>query len=80
MDITRAVRAGTNKLQLAVTNTWRNRLIGDYGKAPGQRKSFVVPALRLGKPWLPGGPGTVLSPAGLLGPVLVRYAAVVRLD
>jgi hypothetical protein len=80
MDITHAVHAGKNKLRLAVTNTWRNRLIGDYGKAPGERKSFVVPLLRLGKEWLPGGPGTVLSPAGLLGPVLVRCAAVVRLD
>ena len=80
LDITRAVRAGTNRLELAVTNTWHNRLSGDYGKAPEQRKSFVMPALRLGKPWLPGGPGTELLPAGLLGPVLVRYAAVVRLD
>jgi hypothetical protein len=80
MDITHAVHAGKNTLRLAVTNTWRNRLIGDYGKAPGERKSFVVPLLRLGKEWLPGGPGTVLSPAGLLGPVLVRCAAVVRLD
>ena len=80
MDITHAAHAGKNTLRLAVTNTWRNRLIGDYGKAPGERKSFVVPLLRLGKEWLPGGPGTVLSPAGLLGPVLVRCAAVVRLD
>jgi hypothetical protein len=80
IDITRAVHAGHNRLRLAVTNTWRNRLIGDYGKEPGERQTFVVPLLRLGKQWLPGGPGTQLSPAGLLGPVLVRCAAVVRLD
>jgi hypothetical protein len=80
IDITQAARIGKNKLRLGVTNTWRNRLIGDYGKEPGERKSFVVPRLRLGKEWLPGGPGTVLSPAGLLGPVRVRCAAVVRLE
>jgi hypothetical protein len=76
-DITRAVRVGSNKLELAVTNTWRNRLIGDFGKTQAERKGFVFPFYRLGKPWLPGGPGTVLTPAGLLGPVRVRYAAVV---
>jgi hypothetical protein len=78
-DITHAVRAGSNKLELAVTNTWRNRVIGDFGKPEGERKTFVVPSLRLGKPWLPGGPGTVLSPAGLLGPVRLRYEAVVTI-
>ena len=75
IDITHAARTANNKLRLEVTNTWRNRLIGDYGKEPADRKTFVVPPLRLGKQWLPGGPGTVLSPAGLLGPVLVRCVA-----
>ena len=72
VDITRAYRLGKNRLELAVTNTWRNRLIGDYGKPEGERKAFVVPRLRKGQEWLPGGPGTVLSQAGLLGPVVVR--------
>jgi hypothetical protein len=80
IDVTHAARIANNKLRLEVTNTWRNRLIGDYGKEQTDRKTFVVPLLRLGKQWLPGGPGTVLSPAGLLGPVLVRCAAVFRLD
>jgi hypothetical protein len=70
-EITQSVRAGENQLELAVTNTWRNRIIGDYGKPEAQRKAFVVPRLRKGREWLPGGPGTVLSPAGLLGPVSV---------
>ena len=70
-EITQALRSGSNKLELAVTNTWRNRIIGDYGKPEAQRKAFVVPRLRKGQEWLPGGPGTVLSPAGLLGPVSV---------
>jgi hypothetical protein len=75
IDITHVVRTAINKLRLEVTNTWRNRLIGDYGKEPSERKTFVVPRLRLGKEWLPGGPGTELSPAGLLGPVLVTVNA-----
>ena len=69
--ITGALRPGPNRLELAVTNTWRNRIIGDYGKPDSERKTFVVPRLRKGKEWLPGGPGVELSPAGLLGPVRI---------
>ena len=29
MDVTSALKAGVNNLRVAVTNTWRNRLIGD---------------------------------------------------
>ncbi|MGH8181587.1 MAG: glycosyl hydrolase, partial [Steroidobacteraceae bacterium] len=79
VDITAAARAGRNSLSLRVTNTWRNRLIGDYGKPAAERASFVVPMLRLGKPWLPGGPRAALTPAGLLGPVTVRSIARVDL-
>ena len=77
VDITSAARLGRNVLVLQVTNTWRNRLIGDYGKAAAERTTYVVPMLRKGQPWLPGGPGSKLSPAGALGPVVVRSVAVV---
>lgn len=79
VDISRAARAGANRLELSVTNTWRNRLIGDHGQPEDQRVSFVVPQLRKGQPWLPGGPGAILSPAGLLGPVRITCAKVVLL-
>jgi hypothetical protein len=79
VEITAAVRAGRNSLSLRVTNTWRNRLIGDHGKPDAQRDTFVVPMLRKGEPWLPGGPGVEPSPAGLLGPVAVRSIAQVNL-
>ena len=69
--ITGALRPGPNRLELAVTNTWRNRIMGDYGKPDSERKTFVLPRLRKGQEWLPGGPGTELSPAGLLGPVRI---------
>ncbi len=77
VDITSAARRGRNVLELQVTNTWRNRLIGDYGKSSAERTTFVVPMLRKGQQWLPGGPGSTLSPAGVLGPVMVRSVAVV---
>jgi hypothetical protein len=79
VDITNAARHGRNVLELQVTNTWRNRLIGDYGKSAAERTTFVVPMLRKGQPWLPGGPGSALSPAGVLGPVVIRSVAVVPL-
>jgi (4-O-methyl)-D-glucuronate---lignin esterase len=79
VEITAAARAGRNSLTLRVTNTWRNRLIGDFGKSAAERATFVVPMLRKGQPWLPGGPGVGLSPAGLLGPVSVRSIARVEL-
>lgn len=79
IDVTRAAKAGRNTMEIAITNTWRNRLIGDYGKPQDERTTFVVPVLRKGQSWLPGGPGTELSPAGLLGPVRIRSMATVRL-
>ena len=77
IDITAVALSGHNVLRCQVTNTWRNRIIGDHGKPAAERTTFIDPMLRLGKPWLPGGSGTTLSPAGLLGPVSVR-AAIVR--
>jgi hypothetical protein len=71
MEITGFVRPGENRLQIAVSNTWRNRMIGDYGKGLDERTSYVIPLLRKNKPWLPGGPGVELSPAGLIGPVRI---------
>lgn len=36
----------------------------------------IDPMLSLGRPWLPGGPGATLSPAGLLGPLSMHTAMV----
>ena len=79
LDVTGAVRSGGNRLEVAVTNTWRNRLIGDFGKPLGERVTYVVPLLRKGRPWLPGGPGVEPSPAGLLGPVRIEALKVVQI-
>jgi hypothetical protein len=69
IDIAPALRSGDNELEIAVTNTWRNRLIGDFGKPDAGRVTRVIPRLRKNQEWLPGGPGVALSPSGLLGPV-----------
>ena len=62
LDITAALKAGSNRLAVEVTNTWRNRLAYDAAHSEPQRKTWTV-----------SGPGPVpLIPAGLLGPVTLR--------
>jgi hypothetical protein len=78
IDVTEAARPGANVLEIDVTNTWNNRLIGDTGKPDRERVSYVVPMLRKGQPWLPSGDDK-LVPSGLLGPVLLRPLAVRRI-
>jgi len=61
-DITSALKPGTNRLAVEVTNTWRNRLAYDAAHPEPQRKTWTV-----------SGPNPVpLIPAGLLGPVNLR--------
>ncbi len=61
--ISNAIRKGKNTLQIAVTNTWANRLIGDQ-RLPleNQLTETTSPIKLAGKP---------LLPAGLLGPVTI---------
>jgi len=62
LNITSALKQGTNRLSVEVTNTWRNRLAYDAARPEPQRKTWTV-----------SGPGPVpLIPAGLLGPVTLR--------
>lgn len=71
---------GRVTIEVDVANTWRNRLIGDHGKPADARVSHVVPMLRKGQPWLPGGDGAELDPAGLLGPVRILVRSVTRVS
>ena len=67
LDITSALKPGTNQLSVQVTNTWRNRLAYDSTHPESQRKTWVI-----------SGPGPVpLIPAGLLGPVILRVGQIV---
>jgi len=67
VEITKAVRAGQNKLEIEITNTWANRLVGDAQLPPAQRycRTNITVSGTPGKSWkeIP------LRKSGLLGPV-----------
>jgi hypothetical protein len=56
LDITKAIKQGENKIEIAVTNTWHNRLIGDNLLPVEKRITFTTAPFRLkDKPLLPAG-------------------------
>ena len=62
VEVTSALKTGTNEIKIEVVNAWVNRLIGD--EQPGATKfTFTVV-----KPYKANSP---LLPSGLLGPVTV---------
>ena len=66
IEISGAAHAGTNDLEIAVTNTWNNRLVGDLPLPASERKTWAsIPRVTAKTP---------LQPAGLLGPVTVQSA------
>jgi hypothetical protein len=73
IEITDAVKAGINKLEIDVANTWCNRLIGD-ARNPNERQycqtNIDGNETTEAKPWteLP------LRKSGLFGPVKITYA------
>jgi hypothetical protein len=78
VDLTPAVRAGANELEIDVTNLWVNRLIGDAGLPESQRVTKTN-ATRRGDETgrlahLRGYLATdALQPSGLLGPVQIHF-------
>ncbi len=89
VEITRAVRAGENRLEIEVVNRWANRMIGD--KQPADANARTVQssdgflggqAFKTGRYTFsthdPYGADSPLLPSGLLGPVTLRVAAVGR--
>ena len=59
IEITEAVRTGTNELEIVVANEWVNRLIGDSGLPPEKRFTWTT--------WNPYKPDSPLLESGLLG-------------
>jgi hypothetical protein len=63
-NISKAIRKGENQLTIEVTNTWANRLIGDYKLPEDKRLTKTTAPFRLeGKP---------LNKAGLIGPITIQ--------
>ncbi|HXS95590.1 MAG TPA: hypothetical protein VN736_13385 [Candidatus Limnocylindrales bacterium] len=66
-----AIRPGENTLEIAVTNFWPNRLIGDARLPESQRHTHTnIVKWRADSP---------LMPSGLLGPVILRSTSTVPL-
>ncbi|HEX3933239.1 MAG TPA: glycosyl hydrolase, partial [Puia sp.] len=62
LDLTRAIRQGTNEIRVTVTNTWKNRLMGDEHLPENQRRTWTSAPKR---------PDGSLLPAGILGPIRI---------
>jgi len=67
IDVTSALKPGTNTLEVRVTNLWVNRLIGD--QQPGATRKYTYTAQQFYRADSP------LLPSGLLGPVRMVSAA-----
>ena len=63
VEVTDALRAGQNQLQITVVNSWQNRLIGDRGKP--QEERFTKTNITIRADWK-------LRGSGLLGPVEIK--------
>lgn len=69
VNITEALRAGSNALEIRVANLWRNRMIGDAAVPAEQRFTWSSSAQF--------SPTTSLPKSGLIGPVTIKTAAVI---
>jgi hypothetical protein len=73
VELTGALKAGKNELEIEVTNTWVNRLIGDAGLPEKKRVTKTNVALETGKRTLKSFQSFAsedpLMTSGLLGPV-----------
>ncbi len=82
VDITSVARGGDNTLEVRVTGTWRNRLIGD-AKYPGGFPEVAASGVRPFKPYLTANIGVKvdepLAPFGLIGPVRLHSSERVTL-
>jgi hypothetical protein len=83
IEVTGAITAGDNPLEIEVVNRWVNRLIGDKQPADGNlRMVDCPPGFLAGQPFKPGRytftthdpykPQSPLVPSGLLGPVTLK--------
>jgi hypothetical protein len=73
VDITDVVKPGANKVQVKVTNCWKNRLLGDRKRPAGQRITWTL------YPFYHNEPEAPLMASGLFGPVRVLSSETILL-
>ncbi len=61
LEVAKNLKIGENQLEIEVTNTWVNRIIGDLKVTPAERKTWMIVN--------PYTTESLLQPSGLLGPV-----------
>jgi hypothetical protein len=66
VEVTDVLKPGKNTLRVNVTNTWKNRLVGDTDLSVGERTTWTWGREK----WF--SPEETLEPTGLLGPVMLR--------
>ena len=83
VELTGALKAGVNALEIEVTNPWANRLVGDAALLPEQRVTQSNMALRNGprkggdytlRPFAGFASEDALQPSGLQGPVRLEFS------
>lgn len=77
IDITDAIETGENRLIIEVVNTPNNGLIGD-AKLNAANRNMQSNIAKLPNAWNKPFAEAPLLDAGLIGPVSIRYAAVIR--
>jgi hypothetical protein len=73
IDISSLTKSGENLIETAVINTWNNRLVGDASAKPEERITLT----NLSNKFNPKSP---LISAGLLGPVVLKFPAIVTCE
>jgi hypothetical protein len=77
LELTGLLKSGKNALEIDVTNTWANRLIGDAALPPAQRITKSNLQYEKGKRTLRNFQGfastDALQPSGLMGPVVLKF-------
>jgi len=63
LDISKQIQPGVNKIEIAVSNTWHNRLIGDQSLSAEKRVTWTTAPYRLKEP---------LQSAGITGKIVLE--------
>jgi hypothetical protein len=73
VDITDAAKPGANKVEVKVTNCWKNRILGDWKLPEAERVTWTL------YPFYHDEKDAPLMPSGLLGPVRLFSSASVTI-